>query len=149
VRSEAGFTLVEVVTVVVVMGIAAAVVVPALRPPPRESAAAAARALRATYADARSLAARRGVPVVVVLETATDSFAVFAEAPGAARESVAGGRLPLSAGGSARGGHGGRAHARFTPLGRARADVVTLVDEDGRHVVSVDPLTGTTDRAPR
>jgi prepilin-type N-terminal cleavage/methylation domain-containing protein len=146
---DAGFTLVEVVTVVVVIGIAAAVAGPALRPGPRESAGAAARALRATYDDARSLAARRGVPVVVVLETSTDSFAVFAEPEGAPREVVVSGRLPLPAGGAVTGGHGGRAEARFTPLGRARADVVTLVDEGGRHVVSVEPMTGTVRRDRR
>ncbi|HEU0301517.1 MAG TPA: prepilin-type N-terminal cleavage/methylation domain-containing protein, partial [Longimicrobium sp.] len=124
----AGFTLVEVMTVVLVMGIVAAVAVPALRPPREQSAGAAAEALRRVYADARAASAARGVPVVVVLETATDSFAVYAERESGVRELVRAGRLPLPPDGSVLGGREGRAHARFTPLGRARADRVTLVD---------------------
>lgn len=140
-RRDAGFTLAEVVVVVLVLGIAAAVAAPALRRPDEHGAGAAAEALRRVYAEARGDAARRGEPVLVVLETATDSFAVFAEAAGGARLLLRAGQLPLPAG-SILGGREGRAHARFTPLGRARADRVTLVQGDVRHVVEVDPWTG-------
>lgn len=144
-RPDAGFTLAEVVAVVVVMGVVATVAVPAFRPVQERSAHAAADALREVYADARGTAAKRGVPVLVVLETATDSFAVFAEPEGGPRELLRAGRLPLPEAGTVAGGRGGRAHARFTPLGRARADRVTLADGDARRVVEVDPWTG----APR
>lgn len=140
--ARAGFTLVEMVTVIVVLGIVAAVAAPALRPDRRDSGAYAARALRAAYAEARSTAARRGVPVLVVVETATDSFALFAEREGAAPEPLRAGRLPLPAGATIVGGREGRATARFTPLGRARADAVTLVDGDQRYPVAVDAWTG-------
>ncbi len=146
-RSADGFTLVEVLTVVVVIGIAAAVAVPALRPPREQSAGAAAEALRRVYAEARGEAAARGVPVVVVLETATDSFAVFAEREAGVRELIRAGQLPLPPDGSVLGGREGRAHARFTPLGRARADRVTLVDGDDRLEVRVDAWTGEADDA--
>lgn len=145
-RSRGGFTLVEVVTVVLVLGIAAAVAFPALRPPRERSAGAAAEALREVYAGARAAAAARGVQVLVVLETATDSFAVFAEPVGGAREVLRAGQLPLPPDGSLLGGREGRAHARFTPLGRARADRVVLVHGDERYEVRVDPWTG--DAAP-
>jgi prepilin-type N-terminal cleavage/methylation domain-containing protein len=148
-RADAGFTLLEVVTVVLVLGIAAAVAVPALRPADERSAAAAAEALRAVYADARAVSARRGEPVTVVLETATDSFAVFAEPADGPRRVLRAGRLPLPEDGSISGGRNGRAQARFTPLGRARADRVTLADGGDRHVVRVDAWTGdATDAAP-
>ncbi len=141
-RTHAGFTLVEVTTVVLVMGIVAAVAVPALRPPDEQGAGVAAEALRGVYAGARGEAAARGVPVRVVLETATDSFAVFAEPEGGPPLLLRAGRLPLPPDGTLSGGREGRAQARFTPLGRARADRVTLVDGDGRHEVRVDDWTG-------
>lgn len=147
-RADAGFTLVEVVTVVLVLGIVAAVAVPALRPPRERSAGAAAEALRQVYAEARSAAATRGVPVLVVLETATDSFAVFTEPEGGRRAVLRAGQLPLPPDGSIEGGRRGRAHARFTPLGRARADAVTLVHGEARHRVTVDAWTGGTFDAP-
>ena len=142
IRARAGFTLVEVAVVIVLLGIAAAIAAPALRPPREQGAAVAAEALRAVYRDARGEAARRGVPVLVVLETATDSFAVFAEPEGARREVVRVGELPLPDDAAIAGGRGGRAHARFTPLGRARADRLTLVDGDHRETVDVDAWTG-------
>jgi hypothetical protein len=129
-------------TVILMLGIVAAVAVPALRPPREQSAGAAAEALRRVYAEARGAAAARGVPVVVVLETATDSFAVFAEPEGGVRELIRAGQLPLPPDGSVLGGREGRAHARFTPLGRARADRLTLVDGEDRQEVRVDAWTG-------
>lgn len=137
----------EVMAVVLVMGIVAAVAVPALRPPREQSAGAAAEALRRVYAEARSESAARGIPVVVVLETATDSFAVFAEPEPGVRQVLRAGRLPLPPEGSVLGGREGRAHARFTPVGRARADRVTLVDGDHRLEVRVDAWTGEADDA--
>lgn len=144
-RADAGFTLAEIVAVVVVLGIVATVAAPTLRPVQERSVAAAVDALRDVYADARGTAAKRGIPVRVVLETASDSFAVFAEPEGGPRELVRTGRLPLPEDGTVLGGRGGRAHARFTPLGRARADRVVLADGAARRAVEVDPWTG----APR
>jgi prepilin-type N-terminal cleavage/methylation domain-containing protein len=142
VRSTSGFTLAEIVAVVLVIGIVAAVAAPALRRPDERGAGAAADALRRVYAEARGAAARRGEPVHVVLETATDSFAVFAEPEGGARTLLRAGQLPMPAEGTIAGGRDGRAHARFTPLGRARADRVTLAHGDVRMVVDVDDWTG-------
>lgn len=148
-RPDAGFTLVEIMTVMLVMGIAAAVAVPALRPSDEQSAGAAAETLRAVYGEARAASARRGEPVRVELETATDSFAIIAEPEGGARRVLRAGRLPLPEDASIAGGRDGRARARFTPLGRARADRVTLIHGAERRVVEVDEWTGdATDAAP-
>ena len=142
--SRSGFTLVEVVVVLAMLAITAAVVVPAFRPPAERSAGAAARALREVYANARSQAARRGVAVVVEVRTATGEWRLATDPEdGAPPRTLEAGTLPLPAEGRLSGGRGGRARAAFTPLGRARADRVTITEGGVRHEVSVDGWTGT------
>ena len=116
-RRTAGFTLVEMLAVVLVMGVAAAVAVPALRPSDEQSAGAAAERCAPSTARRARPAARRGEPVRVELETATDSFAIIAEPEGGARGLLRAGRLPLPEDASIAGGRDGRARARFTPAG--------------------------------
>ncbi|HEU4455789.1 MAG TPA: GspH/FimT family protein [Longimicrobium sp.] len=141
--SRSGFTLVEIVVVLMMLAIAAAVAVPAFRPPAERSAGAAARALRELYADARNQAARRGVAVVVELTTATGEWRLAADPEdGTAPRTLAVGTLPLPAEGRLAGGREGVARAAFSPLGRARADRVTITEGEVRHEVSVDGWTG-------
>ncbi len=141
--SRSGFTLVEILVVLMMLAIAAAVTVPAFRPPAERSAGAAARALREVYADARSQAARRGVAVVVEIRTATGEWRLIADPEdGTAPRTLEVGTLPLPAEGRLSGGRDGTARAAFTPLGRARADRVTITEGEVRHEVSVDGWTG-------
>jgi hypothetical protein len=125
------------------LAIVAAVAGPAFRPPAERSAGAAARALRDVYADARSQAARRGVAVVVELRTATGEWRLATDPEdGTAPRTLRVGALPLPAEGRLSGGRDGTARAAFTPLGRARADRVTITEGEARHEVSVDGWTG-------
>jgi prepilin-type N-terminal cleavage/methylation domain-containing protein len=143
IRSRSGFTLVEIVVVLMMLAIAAAVAVPAFRPPAERSAGASARALRELYADARNQAARRGVPIVVELTTATGEWRLAADPEdGTPPKTLAVGTLPLPAEGRLSGGRDGTARAAFSPLGRARADRVTITEGEVRHEVSVDGWTG-------
>jgi prepilin-type N-terminal cleavage/methylation domain-containing protein len=136
-----GFTLAELLAVLVVMGLAAAVAAPALRPPDEAGAVPAAAALREAYGAARGAAARRVVPVAVEVEAETGRWALLAELPDGARDTLREGRLPL--GGATLAGGG----ARFTPLGRARAEPATFAGGGARVEVRVDPWTGWVDDA--
>lgn len=138
-----GFTLVEMLVVLTMLAIAGAVAVPAFRAPAERSAGAAARALRTVYADARGEAARRGVTIVVELETATGSWRMIADPDdGTAPRTLRAGALPLPAEGRVAGGREGSARASFGATGRARADRVVLSEGEERHEVTVDGWTG-------
>lgn len=140
---RAGFTVAELAAVLLVIGVGAAVAVPALRTPREEGAGAAAAALREVYAGARGASALRGVPVAVEVDAA-GAFAMYAELADGARDTLREGRLPLGPDGVVRGGTEGAARARFTPLGRARADRAEVVAGGASAVVEVDPWTGGT-----
>ena len=144
---RSGFTLPELLTVIVVLGICAAVAAPAFRPPGR-SAAAAAEALRSVFLDARGAAAREGTTVTVELRTATGEFAVVAERAGGIADTLNVGVLPVPPEGVVRGGEGGVARAAFDPLGRARADRVSITEREVRHEVTVDAWTGAARTGP-
>jgi type IV fimbrial biogenesis protein FimT len=141
--SRAGFTLVEIVVVLAMLAIVAAVAAPAFRRPAERGAVAAARALRGVYAEARSQSSRRGVAVVVEIRTATGEWRLGTDPDdGTAPRTLEAGVLPLPPEGRLQGGRGGTARAAFSPLGRARADRVTITGGGVRHEVSVDGWTG-------
>ncbi len=133
----------EILAVLIVLAITAAVAVPAFRPPAERSAGAAAGALRELYANARGQAARRGVAVVVEIRTATGEWRLATDPEdGTAPRTLQVGALPLPAEGRLSGGRDGTARAAFSPLGRARADRVTITEGEVRHEVWVDRWTG-------
>ncbi len=88
------------------------------------------------------------MPTLVLVETATDSFAVFAEPEPGLRKVLKVGTLPLPADGTLLGGRDGFVRAVFQPDGRARADRIVLSAGEVRHVVTVDPWTGAARTAP-
>jgi len=143
-----GFTLIELLVVIAMLAIASAVAIPALRPPAERSAAAAADSLRHVLARARADAARRGVPVTVLVRGGDGAFSVTAD-DGGAGDSLAAGLLPLPPGGRALvDGRNDVARVTFDETGRARAGRVALADEHARIEVAVDPWSGDARAAP-
>jgi prepilin-type N-terminal cleavage/methylation domain-containing protein len=136
---ERGFTLVELLTVLLLLGVIAAVVVPELSGGMRSGAAVAAREVEATYRLARDASAERGVPVTVTLELATGAYVVRT----AAGDEVERGAVTRRSGVRLAGGRDGWVVARFSPLGRARAERLVVADDEESYDVTVHPWTAT------
>ncbi|HEX8455391.1 MAG TPA: type II secretion system protein [Longimicrobium sp.] len=140
---RAGMTLIELMVALAIVGIALAATVPAFRPSNERGTGAAAEALMRAWREARGDAARRGMPVDVVLEAKTGAwFAITVPEDEQAPDTLRAGILPLPSGARLTGGNGRETMVRFDALGRARSDRVTIEYGADRLVLSVDPWTG-------
>jgi prepilin-type N-terminal cleavage/methylation domain-containing protein len=142
-EGRAGMTLIELLVAIAIVGIALGAAVPAFRPANERGTGAAAEALMRAWRDARGDAARRGVPVDVVLDAKTGAwFSITVPEDERAPDTLRTGVLPLPDGARLSGGNGRETMVRFDALGRARADRVTIKHGQDRVVLSVDPWTG-------
>lgn len=136
-RSDAGFTLLELVVVVALLAVVGAMAVPAFRPPPREAALEeGAGRVEALFRMARMEAVRQGAPVTVVLDSTSSRVWIDTRnvTEGEDLELPPGVRLEV---GSA------RATWHFRPGGSASGDsVVVRGPSGGIRIVTVDPWTG-------
>ena len=149
-RGRAGMTLIGLLVAIAIVGIALAATVPAFRPANERGTGAAAEALMRAWRDARGDAARRGMPVDVVLDGSTGAwFEITAPEDERAPDTLRAGVLPLPDVARLSGGDGRETMVRFDALGRARADRVIIEHGSDRLVLSVDPWTGTGRRHAR
>lgn len=138
-----GFTLAEVLVVMAVIGIVSAAVAPALvrttRPHPADAAAVQVRDLAA---GARRAAVRRGVDVVVELDTRDGRWSVDADVEDGPRPApIATGTLVLPSGVAYEKGSG-RVRFRFDPLGAGRGSRLALRGAGRTAAVEIDAWTG-------
>ena len=147
-RGARGFSLVEIMIVIAILGLSAVVVAPAMRDWGVTSDLDSARkeVLRVLMAS-RQEALKLGRPVLVAIEPASARLRVWVEVE--SEETLLLDRildLPMEA-------HLESAvdtpRFRFTPLGPAEADPLTIVSPDGTAKVTVDPWTGGIDHGRR
>jgi prepilin-type N-terminal cleavage/methylation domain-containing protein len=149
--ARGGFSLLEIVVVLLVLAVATAVAVPAFRSlddDDRPALDVAQRRVEALFRLARDSAVRSGVPVTVILDSATARVWIDARprpgAPGAGSvawtpdeghdlELPPGVRLTLST---------ARARFTFTPRGTTFADTLVLHAGTASRALTLNPWTG-------
>lgn len=134
-----GFTLIEVVVVLLIMTVATALTVPAfLAEPEEDDMTRVVRQLDALFGLARDSAVRGGMPVTVMIDSATSHvwMLVGSTDPAAAGDTLdlpAGVRLQLTK---------TRATFSFVPHGAVFADSVRVRTTTLDRLVTIDPWTG-------
>jgi prepilin-type N-terminal cleavage/methylation domain-containing protein len=141
-----GYTLVEIVVVLAIVAVVTAVVLPSMLDRPVSAALRSADDVAGIVRAARRAALDRAVPVIVTLAPTTRAYLVETDADDSSTV-LAQGVLALAPGARLAAG-GAAARIVFDRLGTASPDSVTVIDDDGSVMVTVDRWTGEVDVRP-